>query len=60
MKWVFLKTVVEERGDITEESEMDPERIIQLSKYHKWDYISSPHLLLGENRVQENQEFFTD
>ncbi len=32
---------------------MDPERFIQLSKYHKWDYISSPHLLLEENQVQE-------
>ncbi len=26
---------------------MESERTIQLSKYHKWDYISSPHLLLG-------------
>ncbi len=27
-------------------------------KYHKWDYISSPHLLLGGESGSENQEFF--
>ncbi len=43
-----------------EEIEMDPKGFIQLSKYHKWDYISSPHLLLGGESVQENQEFFMD
>ncbi len=27
---------------------MDPERVHSIKqKYHKWDYISSPHLLLG-------------
>ena len=45
---LFLKqTDCREEIDITEEIEMDPKGFIQLSKYHKWDYISSPHLLLG-------------
>ena len=41
------QTDIREEIDITEEIEMDPKGFIQLSKYHKWDYISSPHLLLG-------------
>ncbi len=29
-------------------------KVHSINKNHKWDYISSPHLL-GENQVQENQ-----
>ncbi len=31
---------------------MDPKDSFNY-KYHKWDYISSPHLLLEENQVQK-------
>lgn len=55
---LFLKQKdCRERINITEEIEMNPEGFIQLSKYHKWNYISSPHLLLagesgsGKSRV---------
>lgn len=45
---LFLKqTDCREEIDIMAEIEMVPKGFIQLSKYHKWDYISSPHLLLG-------------
>lgn len=30
-----------------EEVEVNPQRFIQLTKYHKWEYIDYPHLLLG-------------
>lgn len=45
---VFLnKKDIREEIDIMEEVEMNPQRFIQLSKYHKWEYIGYPHLLLG-------------
>lgn len=45
---LFLKqTDWLEEIDLKEEVEINPQRFIQLSKYHKWNYISSPHLLLG-------------
>ncbi len=36
---------------------LDPKGFIQLSKYHKWDYIIVLICYLEENQVQENQEF---
>ena len=55
---LFLKQKkCRERINVTEKIEMGPKGFIQLSKYHKWDYISSPHLLLagesgsGKSRV---------
>ena len=45
---LFLKqTDWKEEIDLNEEVEINPQRFIQLSKYHKWKYIGSPHLLLG-------------
>ena len=45
---LFLKqTDWLEEIDLKEEVEVNPQRFIQLSKYHKWKYIGSPHLLLG-------------
>ena len=45
---LFLKqTDWKEEIDLKEEVEIKPQRFIQLSKYHKWKYIGSPHLLLG-------------
>ncbi len=40
-----------EEIDITERSmrKWIPKGFIQLSKYHKWDYIEGSHLLLGES-----------
>lgn len=45
---LFLKqTDWMEEIDLNEEVKINPQRFIQLSKYHKWNYIGSPHLLLG-------------
>ncbi len=36
---------------------MDP-KVIHSLQYHKWDYISKPHLLLGGESVQENRVLY--
>ncbi len=48
MKWIILEANgLWEEIDITEEIEMDRKVHSIKQKYHKWDYSSSPHLLLG-------------
>ncbi len=37
---------------------MDRKITFQLAQVCKWDYISSPHLLLGGESGSGNQEFF--
>lgn len=45
---LFLnKKDIREEINIMEEVEVNPQRFIQLTKYHKWEYIDYPHLLLG-------------
>ncbi len=36
------------------------DRVHSIKQYHKWDYISSPHLLLGGESGSGKSEFFMD
>ncbi len=56
----FFLLFFEANGLSREEIDITPKKLkcqiraIIHCKYHKWDYISSPYLLLEENQVQEN------